>query len=490
MPVRISSSVKSIWTLFCRASRPAARIAARAAPACPPAPPGRSSRRTGSMRAAASPTSPSNWPGPYRSSSAAPSATASTAAMTVNWSVRGTSSRAPPPKRTSPCATVWITRSWPSSFPGARRNFCSARQAAPSAASAMSVGCATSPSRLAMRPPRRRCSSRCAAARNTPPPWCASTCTGRSRNTPRHLLSGPRGAAADAAYSDPPLTGRQQAAAGGIEEVPGGALLADLGEQLLIVAVIVHRIDRRGIHDQQRSGIVAVEEPRIRLIQLVEIAAFDVLLIADAALRDPIHQHIDGCLQVHHQIRLRGVHHHPFVDSLVQRIFRIIERHARKETIFFQQVVRHAHGAEQILLANLLQLPGPLKQKKQLRLKRRRARVLVEALEEWILIRLFEHELSAQRLPQAARQTGLADTDRTFDDNESVRYSAHHGTLIRGRKYRRRRISAAVPTRCRVPESQASGRYPPKDTGRSCASTLRGAAASSPARRQSRPVLR
>src|SRR3984957_11209880 len=482
MPVRISSSVRSIWTLLCRASRPAPRIAARAAPACPPAPPGRSSRRTGSMRGAASPTSPASWPARYRSSSAAPSATASTAAMTVNWRARGTSSRAPPPRRTSPCATAWITRNWPSSFPGARRNSCSAQRAAPSAASAMSDGCATSPSRSAMRLPRRRCSSRGAAARNTPRPWCASTCTGRSRNTRRRR---PRSRPRSRPEHSDRLGGRQQAAAGRIEEVPAGALLADLGEQLLIVAVVVHGIDRRGIHDQQRSGIVAVEEPRIGLIELVEIAAFDVLLIADAALRDPIHQHIDGCLQVHHQIRLRGVHHHPFVDSLVQRIFRIIERHARKETIFFQQVVRHAHGAEQILLANLLQLPGPLKQKKQLRLKRRRARVLVEALEEWILIRLFEHELSAQRLPQAARQTGLADTDRTFDDNESVRYSAHHGTLIRGRKYRRRRISAAVPTRCRVPESQASGRYRPKDTGRSCASTLRGAAASKPAPRGS-----
>src|ERR1700692_252488 len=44
------------------------------------------------------------------------------------------------------------------------------------------------------------------------------------------------GAAADAACSEPALTGRQQAAAGRIEEVPAAALLADLGEQLLIVA--------------------------------------------------------------------------------------------------------------------------------------------------------------------------------------------------------------------------------------------------------------
>src|ERR1700722_15942765 len=50
-----------------------------------------------------------------------------------------------------------------------------------------------------------------------------------------------RAALAAAACSYPPLTGRQQAAAGGIEEVPAGALLADLREQLLMVAAVVNR---------------------------------------------------------------------------------------------------------------------------------------------------------------------------------------------------------------------------------------------------------
>ena len=40
----------------------------------------------------------------------------------------------------------------------------------------------------------------------------------------------------------------QQAAAHRIEEVPAAPRLADLGEQLLIVVLIVHRIDGRGIH--------------------------------------------------------------------------------------------------------------------------------------------------------------------------------------------------------------------------------------------------
>jgi hypothetical protein len=71
-------------------------------------------------------------------------------------------------------------------------------------------------------------------------------------------------------------------------------------------------------------------------------------------------------------------------------------------------------------------LARPLKQEEQLSLECGRARILVETLEKGILIRLLKNELAAQGLPQAARQTGLADSDRAFDDNESVRYCARH----------------------------------------------------------------
>ncbi len=43
-------------------------------------------------------------------------------------------------------------------------------------------------------------------------------------------------------------------------------------EQLLVVAVVVHRIDGRGIDDQQGRGVVAVEESRIGLREFLEIA--------------------------------------------------------------------------------------------------------------------------------------------------------------------------------------------------------------------------
>ena len=129
----------------------ARRIAAPAAPACRPAPPVRSSRPTASMRAAAFPISPSSSRAPSRSSFAAPSATASTDAMTASWFVPGTSLRARPRKRTSACATVWIARSSSHYFPGAKRNSWKRLAAAPSGASASNAGCAMSPLRSATR---------------------------------------------------------------------------------------------------------------------------------------------------------------------------------------------------------------------------------------------------------------------------------------------------------------------------------------------------
>ena len=81
-------------------------IAAPAAPASTSARPMPFPRPTGSMRGAASPISPSRTRGRSRTNSARRSATASMAATTASPSARGTSSPRPPPRRSSPRATI------------------------------------------------------------------------------------------------------------------------------------------------------------------------------------------------------------------------------------------------------------------------------------------------------------------------------------------------------------------------------------------------
>jgi hypothetical protein len=65
------------------------------------------------------------------------------------------------------------------------------------------------------------------------------------------------------------------------------------------------------------------------------------------------------------------------------------------------------------------ELLGALEQEVQLRRKGSRARIAIEALQKGILRGLLEHRLPRQALAQLARETRLADTDRTFDDDEA-----------------------------------------------------------------------
>ena len=69
------------------------------------------------------------------------------------------------------------------------------------------------------------------------------------------------------------------------------------------------------------------------------------------------------------------------------------------------------------------QLARALEQEEQLRLQRRRARVAIEALEKRILVGLLEHQLAAEAARETPRETRLADADRTFDDDETMRGS-------------------------------------------------------------------
>ncbi len=172
---------RSSPTCRCRWTHRPARTAAAAAPASRPAPPGRSWRPIGSMPGAASPTSPSSSTVRSRWSCARPSATASTAAMTASWCARGTSLRAPPPTRTSRCATAWMPPRLTELF---RWSEVAVRGA--------HARLGDLPHRLRAlvaqhRGGARQCAALGAGAgraartrRRTLPRWCASTCTGRS----------------------------------------------------------------------------------------------------------------------------------------------------------------------------------------------------------------------------------------------------------------------------------------------------------------------
>src|SRR5262245_30803663 len=94
-----------------------------------------------------------------------------------------------------------------------------------------------------------------------------------------------------------------------------------------------------------------------------------------------------------------------------------IEIELGEQPVLLQQEVCDANGREHVALANLLDLPRPLKQKEQLRGQRRVPPVAIEPLEKRVLLRLLEDQLTRKALRQPFREARLADADRTLDDD-------------------------------------------------------------------------
>jgi epoxyqueuosine reductase len=150
-------------------------------------------RPIGSMRGAASPTSPSSWPARFRWNFAAPSAIASTAAMTASWCALGTSSRGPPARRILRSGTAWIMRSWPSCSPGARRFLDKT-----SGSAIRRIGYERWLRNIAVALGQRAHLARShrGAARpreQHPSAWCANTCNGRWHSTGAARPAAPAG---------------------------------------------------------------------------------------------------------------------------------------------------------------------------------------------------------------------------------------------------------------------------------------------------------
>src|SRR5690606_7226447 len=98
----------------------------------------------------------------------------------------------------------------------------------------------------------------------------------------------------------------------------------------------------------------------------------------------------------------------------------VVEREPREQPILVDEVVRHSDRVEQVVLADVLQLPCALKQEEELRLQRGRARVLVEPLEKRVFLRLLENELAPEAAREPPRETRLADADGSFHHDQTM----------------------------------------------------------------------
>ena len=204
--------------------------------------------------------------------------------------------------------------------------------------------------------------------------------------------------------------------------------------------VVADEVDFARIHDQQRRRVVAVEEACVGIDQALQILALHALLVANAAPRDALLQHVDRGLQVNHQVRDRRVDREALVYLLIQRVFLVIEGHAREQPVLVEQEIRDPHRCEQIGLTQLLQLAHALEQEIQLGRQRAGARVLVKALEKRVFLGALEHHVCAPQRRQAPREAGLADANRTFDHDVAV---CERSSRLGGRGTHWRQVTAA-----------------------------------------------
>src|SRR5690606_13386731 len=115
----------------------------------------------------------------------------------------------------------------------------------------------------------------------------------------------------------------------------------------------------------------------------------------------------------------------------VQGHFLPVEVYFREQAIFREMEIGNADRRKEVRLSQLLELARSLEQEEKLRRQCGILAIAIEALQEWILLHVLEHDLAVETFGEAFRQAGLADANRAFDNDESWR-GAGFSALFRG----------------------------------------------------------
>src|SRR6516164_456234 len=159
-------------------------------------------------------------------------------------------------------------------------------------------------------------------------------------------------------------------------------------EQRLKVFAVLHKIDLRGVDDQQVRRRVVKKEMLVSLHYFLEIILADRFLPRSILLFQPFLQHLWRCLQINHQIGRRNILPEHLVVTVVNLQLSIAEIQAGKQLVFLEDVVGndctiaialHIEGRELLITRN---------QEGKLRLKSRAALTFVKAVEEGVVLGL------------------------------------------------------------------------------------------------------
>ena len=151
-------------------------------------------------------------------------------------------------------------------------------------------------------------------------------------------------------------------------------------QQQFEIAVALGEVEVLAVDDQQRGGVVMIEEVAIAARQFGQVVFAQVALVTASALLDPFHQRDRIGLQVDHQIRRAGLRLEAVVKLAVEAEFGFVQDQAGEQHVLFQHEIGDAGRAEQFALAESARLFHSGDQEKQLGGQRVAAAVVVETL--------------------------------------------------------------------------------------------------------------
>ena len=201
-------------------------------------------------------------------------------------------------------------------------------------------------------------------------------------------------------------------------------------DELVEIRVAPLQIELRRLNDQQRCGVVVIEEVSVGLVELSEVVIVrNRQLVASASTGSrALAQNVCWSLQINDQIRGDDVCSEEVVKSLVNKQLVVVEIQVRIDFVFIEEVVANGELIKQIRLVQRGLLPMPGEHREQLALERSPRPAGVEIPNKWI-VGFVQNDCGVESGTEVLRQCRLADAYRTLDgDIAEVQYTRQYSS--------------------------------------------------------------
>lgn len=159
-----------------------------------------------------------------------------------------------------------------------------------------------------------------------------------------------------------------------------------------------------------------VEEVVVGFVQLAEVALVqeEVLGVASSPIPLAPAEHVDGRLQVHHEVGRRHVGGEQVEHPLIDEQLVVVEAQVRVDFVLVEEVIGHCRLTKEIRLAESDRLAVPGQEEEELRLECGAGAALLHVGDEGILP-IFEGDRRVEPRAQTLGERRLARPRRSLD---------------------------------------------------------------------------